>query len=93
MPIYQFSTSARPGTLKCMVLDDRISQSSQFEINLSLVVESAEFETAGGGIPATLLGPWHEGDNVRLSILVRNHGSKLGNVKMVCEVLGNYLFR
>ena len=82
------STSARPGTLKCMVLDDRISQSSQFEINLSLVVESAEFETAGGDIPATLLGPWHEGDDVRLSILVRNHGSKLGNVKMVCEVLG-----
>jgi len=53
-----------------------------------LMVESAEFETAGGSVPAKLMGPWHEGDDVRLSILVRNHGSKSGNVKIVCEVAG-----
>ena len=82
------STSARPGQLSCEVFNDRISLSSQFEINLSLVVESAEFETAGGSVPAKLMGPWHEGDEVRLSILVRNHGSKSGNVKIVCEVAG-----
>jgi transposase-like protein len=39
-------------------------------------------------MPATLLGPWHEGDDVRLSILVRNHGSKSGSVKIICEVSG-----
>ena len=82
------STSARPGQLSCEVFNDRISLSSQFEINLSLMVESAEFETAGGSVPAKLMGPWHEGDEVRLSILVRNHGSKSGNVKIVCEVAG-----
>ncbi len=82
------STSARPGLLSCEVSNDRISQNSQFETNLSLLVESAEFETAGGSIPAKLMGPWHEGDDVRLSILVRNHGSKSGNVKIVCEVAG-----
>lgn len=82
------STSARPGILSCHVLGDRVSQASQLEINLSLMVESAEFETAGGSVPATLLGPWHEGDDVRLSLLVRNHGSKLGNVKIICEVDG-----
>ena len=82
------STSARPGQLSCEVFNDRISLSSQFETNLSLMVESAEFETAGGSVPAKLMGPWHEGDEVRLSILVRNHGSKSGNVKIVCEVAG-----
>ena len=82
------STSARPGLLSCEVSNDRISQNSQFETNLSLLVESAEFETAGGSGPAKLMGPWHEGDDVRLSILVRNHGSKSGNVKIVCEVAG-----
>lgn len=82
------STSARPGLLSCEVSNDRISQNSQFETNLSLLVESAEFETAGGSVPAKLMGPWHEGDDVRLSILVRNHGSKSGNVKIVCEVAG-----
>ena len=82
------STSARPGQLSCEVSNDRISLSSQFETNLTLMVESAEFETAGGSVPAKLMGPWHEGDEVRLSILVRNHGSKSGNVKIVCEVTG-----
>lgn len=85
---FSISTSARPGILSCMILGDRISQSSDFETNITLLVESAEFETAGGSIPATLLGPWHEGDDVRLSILVRNHGSESGNVKIVCEVAG-----
>ena len=82
------STSARPGQLSCEVSNDRISLSSQFETNLTLMVESAEFETAGGSVPAKLMGPWHEGDEVRLSILVRNHGSKSGNVKIICEVAG-----
>mgnify|MGYP001257002886 CR=1 FL=1 len=82
------TTTARPGQLTCEVLNDRISLSSQPEVNLTLMVESAEFETAGGNVPAKLLGPWHEGDDVRLSILVRNHGSKSGNVKIVCEVAG-----
>ena len=82
------STSARPGQLSCEVSNDRISHTSQSEANLTLMVESAEFETAGGSVPAKLMGPWHEGDDVRLSILVRNHGSKSGNVKIVCEVAG-----
>ena len=71
-----------------MVQGDRISQSSVSQTSITLSVESAEFETAGGDIPASLLGPWHEGDDVRLSILVRNHGSKAGNVKIICEVAG-----
>lgn len=82
------STTARPGVLSCMVQGDRISQASVSHTSITLSVESAEFETAGGDIPASLLGPWHEGDDVRLSILVRNHGSKTGNVKIICEVAG-----
>ena len=82
------STSARPGVLSCIIFGERISLSSQSQTNITLMVESAEFETAGGSMPATLLGPWHEGDDVRLSILVRNHGSKSGSVKIICEVSG-----
>ena len=85
------STTARPGVLLCSISGNRISDLSHSSVNLSLYVESAEFESAGGDTPATLLGPWHDGDNVRLSILVRNHGSISGHVKIQCEVNGiNY---
>ena len=82
------STTARPGLLVCTISGDRISLTSDESVNISLLVESAEFESAGGGNPATLLGPWHEGDTVRLSLLVRNHGSITGHVKIQCEVNG-----
>ncbi len=82
------STTARPGILECIVLDDRISTLSQSTVNISLQLESAEFEAAGGNIPATLSGPWHEGDSVEFSLLVRNHGDKTGTVKLVCEAGG-----
>ena len=85
------STTARPGILECFVSGDRLSDLSDDSANISLFVESAEFESAGGDNPATLLGPWHDGDTVRLSLLVRNHGSIMGHVKIQCEVDGiNY---
>jgi uncharacterized CHY-type Zn-finger protein len=82
------STTARPGILGCIALGERISLQSQDSVNLTLQVESAEFESAGGNTPAALLGPWHEGDDVRLSLLVRNHGSETGNVNLVGELSG-----
>ena len=82
------STTARPGLLSCSIGGDRISELSDGSVNISLLVESAEFESAGGDTPATLLGPWHEGDTARLSMLVRNHGSISGHVKIQCEVNG-----
>ena len=82
------STTARPGLLVCSISGDRVSDLSDDSVNISLFVESAEFESAGGNTPATLLGPWHDGDTVRLSLLVRNHGSIMGHVKIQCEVAG-----
>ena len=44
-----------------------------------LDIESAFFIGAGHNIPTLLGGPWHEGDVVTLSLLVRNEGDMGGN--------------
>jgi hypothetical protein len=31
-----------------------------------------------------LNGPWHEGDMVRFSMLIRNHGDYPGHASLVC---------
>ena len=48
-------------------------------------VESALFEYAGTFSPSTTDGPWHVGDDATFSLLVRNTGSKQGNVALRIE--------
>ena len=51
-------------------------------LELNLELESAMFESAGANAPTALLGPWHVGDEVEFSMLVRNYGDKAGNIRM-----------
>ncbi|RJU80230.1 MAG: hypothetical protein DWC09_07475 [Candidatus Poseidoniales archaeon] len=81
-------STARPDLLSCSVLGMRISTLSTSTVSLAFDIESAAFEFAGSSIPAVLNGPWHEGDTAVFSMLVRNHGEKMGHVMLVCETLG-----
>ena len=82
------TSTARPDILTCALDGPRISDASVPTISLFFDIESAAFESAGSGIPSLLQGPWHEGDTVVFSMLVRNSGEKTGQVFLVCESLG-----
>lgn len=88
MTTLSLQSTARPDLLSCSVLGMRISNLSTSTVSLAFDIESAAFEFAGTSIPAVLNGPWHEGDTAVFSMLVRNHGEKMGHVMLVCETLG-----
>ena len=75
-------TNARPEKLSCTLTGPRVSESSITLGELNLDLESAMFESAGANAPTVLLGPWHVGDEVEFSMLVRNYGDKVGNIRM-----------
>ena len=75
-------TNARPEKLSCSLTGPRVSESSITLGELNLDLESAMFESAGANAPTALLGPWHVGDEVEFSMLVRNYGDKAGNIRM-----------
>ena len=86
-----FTIILKPGELVCYLSGQRIDSSS---INIStetFTVESALFEYAGSFTPSTTDGPWHVGDESTFSLLVRNTGTKQGNVSLKMESsAGNY---
>lgn len=79
-----FTTQARPAELNCSALGMRISDLSNTPFTEAFNVVSAQFEAAGSQIPGVLDGPWHVGDSARFSMLVRNHGDRVGEVALEC---------
>lgn len=85
----QFTITVRPGELFCSVTGQRTSFVSINSATALFSVESALFEYAGGSTPVSTDGPWHVGDESTFSLLVRNTGTKQGNVGLIMESLGN----
>ena len=86
--ILLISSTARPNLLTCELSGMRLDSASNSPFSSVYHVESAAFESAGSNIPAMLNGPWHEGDMVRFSMLIRNHGDYPGHASLVCETQG-----
>ena len=75
----------KPGELVCYLSGQRIDASSINTSSETFTVESALFEYAGSFTPSTTDGPWHVGDESTFSLLVRNTGTKQGNVSLKME--------
>ena len=80
-----FSIIVKPGELECYFYGQRIDDNSLNITSIIFEVESALFEYAGTFSPSTTDGPWHVGDDATFSLLVRNTGSKQGNVALRIE--------
>ena len=73
---------ARPGVLECQVLGDR-NQSSQTTVMYSLEgLPSAVFEQAGSSGFSFIGGPWHGGDDMEVSFILRNQGDTTGTAQL-----------
>ena len=77
----------RPGELICSATGQRMDSSSTDSISV-FSLESALFEYAGASSPSSNDGPWHVGDESTFSLLVRNVGTKHGNVGLSMESMG-----
>ena len=80
-----FSIITKPGDLVCNFSGQRIDVDSMSSASVVFDVESALFEYAGSFSPSTTDGPWHVGDDAAFSLLVRNTGTKQGNVALRME--------
>ena len=80
-----FSVTIKPGELVCYFTGQRIDENSLNNISILFDVESALFEYAGSFSPSATDGPWHVGDDATFSLLVRNTGTKQGNVTLRME--------
>ena len=78
-----FERSAKPMTLECEALGDRLDPASNFPVNLSVEMPSAVFESAGSTSPSLNDGPWHRGDTLSANMLLRNTGSLDGRIRLV----------
>ena len=80
------SMSAKPGELVCSTQGARTS----FTQNATDIVSmtSAIFIGAGHSTPSLLGGPWHAGDEITLSLLLRNEGDATGSAMMQIEIDG-----
>ena len=73
---------ARPGVFECSLDGDR-NQSTETTVNYSLEdLTSAEFFEAGSSGFSLLGGPWHKGDDLTTSFIVRNQGDAAGTVQL-----------
>ncbi len=78
--------TSKPGQLLCSSAEARTSSTSNATDSVSMV--SAIFIGAGHSTPTLLGGPWHAGDDVTLSMLLRNEGDAIGNASLRIEVDG-----
>ena len=73
------SLYARPGILECHLDGDR-NQSLQTTASFSLEgLPSAVFDQAGSSGFSLIGGPWHAGDDVEVSFILRNQGDATGS--------------
>ena len=83
--VTDFSITIKPGQLFCYFSGQRIDETSMQNVSIDFELESALFEYAGSFSPSTTDGPWHVGDEATFSLLVRNTGTKQGNVTLRME--------
>ena len=83
---FTFSMSAKPGDLVCTTQVARTSSTTNATETVSMT--SAIFLGAGHSTPSLLGGPWHAGDEITLSLLLRNEGDATGTALMQVEIDG-----
>ena len=73
---------ARPGVIECLYSDDR-NQSTPTPVYYSLEgLPSAVFSEAGSSGFSLMGGPWHEGDDLETSFILRNQGDAEGSATL-----------
>ncbi len=82
----EFSSTARPGLVTCSHSGMR-THSNQVATHL-IDIEAASFLAAGSPTPFLLDGPWHLGDDLRFSLLLRNEGDGSGHAWLQISVAG-----
>lgn len=80
------SMTSKPGELVCTTGGARTSSTSNASDLIAMT--SAVFIGAGHSTPSLLGGPWHAGDQITLSILLRNEGDAIGSASMQVEIDG-----
>ena len=80
------SMISKPGVLVCTSSGARTSSTSN--ATDTVVMSSAIFLGAGHSSPSLLGGPWHAGDEVTLSMLLRNEGDAVGSASMRVSING-----
>ena len=78
------SMTSKPGILNCTSTGNRTMNSNHAEDVLTF--QSALFVGAGHNFPSLLNGPWHVGDSVDASLLIRNQGDQSGNASLDFEM-------
>ncbi|MAX45319.1 MAG: hypothetical protein CMB24_00805 [Euryarchaeota archaeon] len=81
-----FSIPAKPGDLVCTTQGARTGTTINATETISMT--SAIFIGAGHSTPSLLGGPWHAGDEITLSLLLRNEGDAIGSAMMQIEIDG-----
>ncbi len=83
---YTVSMNSKPGHVVCTTTGAR----TYLTINATDLVEmtSAIFVGAGHSTPSILGGPWHAGDDITLSLLLRNEGDAIGTSHLEIEIGG-----
>ncbi len=73
---------ARPGVLECLYSGDR-NQTTPVPVTFSLEgLPSAVFNEAGSSGFSLMGGPWHEGDDLETSFILRNQGDAEGTASL-----------
>ena len=73
---------ARPGVLECLYSSDR-NQTTPTPVAFSLEgLPSAVFDEAGSSGFSLMGGPWHEGDDLETSFILRNQGDAEGSATL-----------
>ena len=80
------SMISKPGVLVCTSSGARTSSTTN--ATDTVVMTSAIFLGAGHSSPSLLGGPWHAGDEVTLSMLLRNEGDAVGSASMRVSING-----
>ena len=84
---FTVSMVSKPGELVCTSSGSRTSSTINATDLVSM--QSAVFIGAGHSTPSLLGGPWHAGDEITLSLLIRNEGDAQGTASLRVEVSGS----
>jgi uncharacterized protein YbaR (Trm112 family) len=83
---YTVSTNSKPGQVVCTTSGARTSSTTNATDSVQMI--SAIFVGAGHSTPSILGGPWHAGDDITLSLLLRNEGDAIGTAHLEIEISG-----
>ena len=83
---YTISMNSKPGQVVCTTSGTRTSSTMNATDSVEMI--SAIFVGAGHSTPSILGGPWHAGDDITLSLLLRNEGDAIGTAHLEIEIGG-----